>query len=65
MRPYPSGGFLVMAEKPLQQQFQDDIDKVVDKYRDQGLTVGGAVGVLIMVALDVRDNAATEEDDPI
>jgi hypothetical protein len=34
---------------PLVQLFQDDLQKVVDKYRDEGLTFGEGVGAIEIV----------------
>ena len=39
--------------KPLAQQFQDDINSVIDKYRDEGLTVCEAIGVIELSKLDL------------
>ena len=39
--------------KPLIQHFQDDIEEVVKKYYDQGLSLGEAIGVLEIVKLGV------------
>jgi hypothetical protein len=39
--------------KPLAQQFQDDIALVIDRYRNEGLTFGEAIGVLEIVKLDL------------
>ena len=41
---------LSMAHPPLILCFSEDVDKVIDKYRDQGLTVGEACGSLFMIA---------------
>lgn len=49
-------------------QFQEDLDAVVDKYRDQGLTLGEAVGTMVIVALnlwgDSQRRAQAEQDGP-
>ena len=42
-----------MAGKPIVQQLQDDISEIIDRYRDQGLTYGEAIGALEMVKLDI------------
>jgi len=51
-----------MAEKPLIQQFQDDLNAVVDKYRNQRLTIAAAVGVLEIIKMDVADEMAAEDE---
>jgi len=51
-----------MAEKPLMQQFQDDVNEVVDKYRDQGITLGEIIGALEIVKLDVYGDEDAEEE---
>jgi len=43
---------------PLINHFQNDVDRVIDKYRDQGLTLGEAVG-----ALEICKNTLLNEDD--
>ena len=48
-----------MDGKPIAQQFRDDILQVVDKYRNQGIMVGEAVGALYLVLTQI----ATEEDE--
>jgi hypothetical protein len=40
-----------MSSKPIVQCFTDDLQKVVDKYRDSGLTVAEAVGALSLLKL--------------
>jgi hypothetical protein len=52
-----------MSAKPLLQQFQDDINLVVDKYRDQGLSNGEAIGALEIVKLDLWNTTPTIDDD--
>lgn len=44
-----------MPEKPLVQQFQDEIQAVVDKYKSEGisLTLSEAVGALELVKMDL------------
>ena len=42
-----------MASKPLIQHFVDDINKVIDKYRDSGLTLGEVAGVFALAQLDL------------
>ena len=48
--------------KPLIQQFQDDLDEVVDKYREQGLTLGESIGAIEIVKLDLwREQTGSDE----
>lgn len=42
--------------KPICQQFQDEIEAVVRRYYDEGLTLAEAVGVLDVVKLDLWSN---------
>lgn len=42
-----------MDAEPICHQFQNEINAVIDRYRDQGLTFGEAVGVLETVKLDL------------
>ncbi len=42
-----------MAQKPISQQFQDDINAVIDRYKGESLTFAEAVGVLEIVKLDL------------
>ena len=46
--------------KPIIQQFQDELSKVVDKYRDQGITLGESIGAIELVKLDLW-NEQTED----
>ncbi len=39
--------------EPVMHQFQNEVNSVLDKYRDQGLTYGEAVGALENVKLDL------------
>ena len=48
---------------PLIQLFQDEINKVVDKYRDEGLTLGEAIGALELVKLDLYSETNEEEEE--
>lgn len=52
-----------MSSKPIIQQFQDEVESVLEKYDDTGLTTGEAVGALMMVVMDLRDNQKEEEDE--
>lgn len=50
-----------MDGKPLLQQFSDDLQAVVDKYRDQGLTFGEVVGAIEIVKLDLYSEAHVDD----
>ena len=45
-----------MDGKPLVEMFQEDLEEVIKKYSDQGLTLSEAIGAIEMVKLDLRDN---------
>ena len=49
--------------KPMIQIFQDEIEAVVRRYYDQGLTLGEAVGALEVVKLDLWRNQRDEPDE--
>jgi len=53
-----------MSSKPIVQQFYDDVEKVIDKYRDQGITISEIVGSLELSKLDLYKevNNSEEED---
>lgn len=51
-----------MDSKPMIQFFQDEIEAVVRKYYDQGLTLGEAIGVLEVVKLDLWSNQRDDID---
>lgn len=46
-----------MAIPPLVQQFQDEINGVIDKYRDEGLTLSEAIGAIELTKLDLWHEA--------
>jgi hypothetical protein len=54
-----------MSSKPIVQCFTDDLQKVVDKYRDSGLTVAEAVGGVELIKAGiikwVEDDRDSEE----
>jgi len=50
-----------MATKPIVQHFQDDLSAVVDKYRDQGLTLSEAIGAIELIKLDLWHTEDEEE----
>jgi hypothetical protein len=39
--------------KPIIDQFKDDLEAVVDRYRDQGITLGESVGAIELLKLDL------------
>ena len=39
--------------KPIAQQFKDDLQAVVDKYYDQGITLSEAIGAIELLKLDL------------
>ena len=49
-----------MATKPIAQSFVDEISKIVDKYRESGITLAETIGGLEIVKLDLY-NERTEE----
>jgi hypothetical protein len=49
--------------KPIIQQFQDDICSVVDRYRDNGLTIWEAIGAIELIKLDLWSEHNEEEDE--
>jgi len=52
--------------KPLAQQFQDELNAVIDKYRDQGLTYGEGIGGIEIAKLDLwhEMDASQNEETP-
>lgn len=53
----------MMNGEPLSVRFSMDIHAVVDKYRDQGITVGEILGALLMVqAVLVKEALEPDED---
>jgi len=51
--------------KPIIQQFQDDIEAVIDKYRDQGITFGEAIGAIEMVKISLWSEKIEDDDEEI
>lgn len=49
--------------KPIAQQFVDDISAIIDKYRDEGITISEAIGGLEIVKLDLWNEAADNAED--
>ncbi len=52
-----------MAVKPLVQTFYDELDEVVKKYCDNGLTVSEAIGVLELLKLSIYEAHKASEGD--
>ena len=42
-----------MPNKPLIQQFTDEINLVIDKYRDSGITIGEIIGAFEIAQLEL------------
>ena len=49
--------------EPLVSQFTGDIETVVDKYRDQGLTVAEALGALELVQAKIAKDALESDSE--
>lgn len=49
--------------EPLINIFQKEIEGIVDKYKDEGLTYGEAIGVLEIVKLDLWEDLRPFEDE--
>jgi hypothetical protein len=52
-----------MSTKPLVQCFSDEIDAVIEKYFETGLTVSEAVGALELLKLNLWRDQTEEGDD--
>ena len=51
-----------MSLKPLVDCFHDDIEAVVDKYRNEGITLSEVIGCLELIKMDIhRDNFQSDE----
>jgi hypothetical protein len=50
-----------MSSKPISQQFQDELCEVIDRHRDQGITISEVIGCFELVKLDLWK----EVSDPI
>jgi len=48
--------------KPIIQQFQDELRAAVDKYRDQGITFGEAIGAIEIIKLDLYNEQINDEE---
>ena len=49
--------------KPIIQQFQDDIRTVIDKYRDQGISIGETIGAIEMIKLDLYTEQVGDDEE--
>ena len=52
-----------MATKPLVQTFYDELDAVVKKYCDNGLTVSEAIGSLELLKLAIYEASKDTEEE--
>lgn len=50
-----------MAEAPLVDQFQCDIDAVVDKYREQGISIAETVGALTVTVHNLIEESTDDK----
>ena len=48
--------------KPIIQQFQDDLVVVVDKYRDEGITIGEVIGCFELTKIDLWSEFVEAQD---
>jgi hypothetical protein len=53
----------MMDGKPLIHSFEDEVNAVIDKYRDQGITFGEAIGVLETVKLNLWHEGQHREEE--
>lgn len=55
-----------MSQEPLVAQFTGALQEVIDRFRDQGLTVAEALGALYLLQLEIANGAMDdgEEDSP-
>ena len=53
--------------KPLCVQLEEELNAVIDKYRDQGITYGENIGILECVKLNLwyEQQKANEEDEEV
>ena len=49
--------------KPLVQYLQDDLEKVIDKYRDEGLSLAELIGALEIVKLNAWSESSEIKED--
>ena len=55
-----------MASKPIVQSFSDDLMAVIDKYREQGITVSEVVGAIELVKMNIiLDQMEDDEEENI
>lgn len=53
-----------MSKEPLVSQFTGEIYAIVDKYRDQCLTISEALGALDLIHAGIIRDAMDQEDEP-
>jgi len=51
-----------MAGQPISDKFQDEIEAIVEKYNDSGITVGEVVAVLETVKFNELSNARDDDE---
>lgn len=51
-----------MAGKPLVQQFVDDVEGILDKYRDEGLSYCEAIGAIETIKIDLWSEIPSHDD---
>ena len=54
-----------MSLKPLSDLFMEDVERVVDKYRDEGVTYTEVIGVLEVIKIDLYKEARDIPDDEV
>ena len=54
-----------MSLKPLADLFMEDVERVVDKYRDEGITYAEVIGVIELIKIDLYKDARDIPDDEI
>jgi hypothetical protein len=52
-----------MSSEPLQSIFARDLDNMVDKYRDQGLSYAEVIGTLEVYKIDLYHELSQDEDE--
>lgn len=48
---------------PLAHRFQEELQAVIDKYTDEGLCVGEAVGAIELIKLDIVHSHREDDDE--
>ena len=54
-----------MSSKPVVQCLQDDINELIDKYRDSGITLSETIGCIELIKHDIINNTTEDEGDQI